>query len=67
MHAEDCAPCDTGAGSLDRIDRAIEFDGSLSTEQRQRLIDISEKCPVHRTLTSTIDIVTRLIEQSSGA
>jgi len=51
-------------GHLDRIERAIDFDGPLSTDQRRRLLEIAEKCPVHRTLTSDIHIVTRLVELS---
>jgi putative redox protein len=63
-YAEDCAHCDTGPRQLDRIERALEFDGPLTTEQRRRLIEIAEKCPVHRTLASCIHIVTRLVEPS---
>ena len=63
-HAEDCAHGDTDARRLDRIERALDFDGPLSTDQRQRLIEIAEQCPVHRTLTSEIHIVTWLVEQS---
>jgi uncharacterized OsmC-like protein len=64
VHAEDCAHCDTDARQLDRIERAIDFEGQLSTEQGRRLIEIAEKCPVHRTLTSQVQIVTQLIERS---
>jgi uncharacterized OsmC-like protein len=64
IHVEDCAHCDTNAGRLDRIERALDFDGPLSTDQRRRLIEIADRCPVHRTLTSDIQIVTRLVEQS---
>ncbi len=60
IHAADCAECDTKDGMLDRIERAIELTGSLDGEQRARLLDIANKCPVHRTLTSEIDIRTRL-------
>jgi putative redox protein len=56
IHAEDCFECQTEAGMLDRIDREIELHGSLTPEQRLRLFEIAEKCPVHRTLTSEIDI-----------
>jgi uncharacterized OsmC-like protein len=59
--AQDCAHCDTREGRLDRIDRSIELEGDLSTDQRTRLMEIAEKCPVHRTLRSEIDIVTGLI------
>ncbi len=59
IHAEDCAECETRAGMLDRIDRVIGMEGNLDAEQRQKLLEIADKCPVHRTLTSEIHIVTR--------
>jgi uncharacterized OsmC-like protein/alpha-beta hydrolase superfamily lysophospholipase len=59
IHAEDCAECETKAGMLDRIDRVIAMEGNLDAEQRQKLMEIADKCPVHRTLTSEIHIVTR--------
>ena len=58
IHAEDCAECETKAGMLDRIDRVIAMEGALDAEQRGKLMEIADKCPVHRTLTSEIDIVT---------
>jgi uncharacterized OsmC-like protein/fermentation-respiration switch protein FrsA (DUF1100 family) len=59
IHAEDCAECETKAGMLDQIDRIIAMEGDLDAEQRARLMDIADKCPVHRTLTSEVRIVTR--------
>jgi putative redox protein len=59
IYAKDCAECETHDGMLDRIERDIHLDGSLTAEQRSRLIDIANKCPLHRTLTSRIDIQTR--------
>lgn len=59
IHATDCAECETQAGMLDRIERDIHFAGSLTDAQRSRLLEIANKCPVHRTLTSEIDIQTR--------
>jgi uncharacterized OsmC-like protein len=56
VHSEDCFACRTEAGFLDRIDCEIELTGSLSPDQRLRLFEIAEKCPVHRTLTAEIDI-----------
>ena len=44
---------------IDRIDRAIALEGALDAEQRKRLLEIADKCPVHRTLTSEVHIVTR--------
>jgi uncharacterized OsmC-like protein/fermentation-respiration switch protein FrsA (DUF1100 family) len=58
IHAEDCAECETKAGMLDQIDRTIAMEGVLDAEQRARLMEIADKCPVHRTLTSEIHIVT---------
>ena len=58
IHAADCADCETKEGMLDRIDRAIALTGNLDAEQRARLLEIADKCPVHRTLTSEIDIRT---------
>jgi putative redox protein len=59
-HAADCAACETTDAKLTVIDRQIELDGALSEEQRTRLLEIANRCPVHLTLTSTIDIRTTL-------
>jgi uncharacterized OsmC-like protein len=56
VHAQDCEECETKEGMLDRIDTTIELTGSLTPEQRARLMEIAAKCPVHRTLKSEIDI-----------
>jgi putative redox protein len=61
VHATDCAECETKGGMLDRIECDVELHGELSEEQRARLLAIANKCPVHKTLTSEIDISTRLI------
>jgi uncharacterized OsmC-like protein len=58
IHAEDCLTCETREGMVDRIDRNITFEGPLDAEQRKRLLEIADKCPVHRTLTSEIEIRT---------
>jgi putative redox protein len=58
IHAEDCAECETRAGMLDQIDLLIAMEGDLDAEQRKKLMEIADKCPVHRTLTSEIRIVT---------
>jgi putative redox protein len=60
IHAADCADCETKEGKLDQIERELSFSGMLSDAQRTRLLEIAEKCPVHRTLTSEIKIRTRL-------
>jgi putative redox protein len=59
IYASDCAECETKEGKIDRIERSIELVGALTTEQRSRLLEIANRCPVHRTLTSEIDIRTR--------
>jgi uncharacterized OsmC-like protein len=61
IYATDCAECETKEGMLDRIERDIHFTGPLTDEQRAKLLEIANKCPVHRTLTSEIDIVTRAV------
>jgi putative redox protein len=59
IHAEDCAECETKEGMLDQIDRVIAIEGALDAEQRKKLMEIADKCPVHRTLKSEIRIQTR--------
>lgn len=60
IHAEDCADCETKEGKIDQIEREIEVQGPLDSTQRQRLLEIAEKCPVHRTLHSEIKIFSKL-------
>ena len=60
VHAADCESCETKEGRIDRIERDVSLTGPLSGEQRARLLEIADKCPVHVTLTSEIDIRTRL-------
>jgi putative redox protein len=60
IYAIDCEECETREGLLDQIDRELELTGVLSDEQRARLLEMADKCPVHRTLTSEIHIRTRL-------
>lgn len=59
VHAEDCADCERTNSLMDQIEVEIKFQGELSAEQRQVLLAITEKCPVHRTLTSDLQIRTR--------
>lgn len=60
IHAEDCADCETREGKVDRIERVVRFDGDLDAVQRRRLLEIADKCPVHRTLTTETVIATTL-------
>jgi uncharacterized OsmC-like protein/alpha-beta hydrolase superfamily lysophospholipase len=64
IHAADCAECETKEGKIDRIDRQITFEGDLDAAQRARLLEIADKCPVHRTLKSEVDI--RTVEKPSA-
>ena len=61
IHAVDCRDCETREGKIDRIEREIHFVGKLDPEQQKKLLEIADKCPVHRTLRSEIDIQTRAI------
>jgi uncharacterized OsmC-like protein len=61
IHATDCAECETKVGKIDRIEREIELTGALTTEQRAKLMEIADRCPVHQTLTSEINIRTRAV------
>jgi uncharacterized OsmC-like protein len=60
IHAEDCAECETKEGILDHIERNIHLSGSLTEEQKTKLLEIAHRCPVNRTLQSEIDIRSRL-------
>lgn len=60
IHAADCETCETKEGRVDRIERELELEGPLDAEQRARLLEIADKCPVHRTLTHEIVIETKL-------
>jgi putative redox protein len=66
IHAEDCAECETKEGMLDHIELEIALTGELLEEQRNRLLEIANRCPVHRTLTSEIDIKTSLSSSTSS-
>ena len=61
IHAKDCDDCETKEGKIDRIWRDVHLDGALSDEQRAKLMEIADKCPVHQTLTSEINIKTRAV------
>jgi putative redox protein len=61
IHAADCADCQSKEAMLDRIERDIHMVGPLTPEQQSKLLEIADKCPVHRTLTSKVDIKTRAV------
>ncbi|MDX2480923.1 MAG: alpha/beta fold hydrolase [Desulfuromusa sp.] len=60
IHAEDCASCEAKNGKLDRFSRELELVGELSPEQRQKLLEIAERCPVHKTLHAVVEVATSL-------
>jgi len=60
VHADDCGHCESAEGKIDLVVREIELLGELNAEQRQRLLEIAERCPVHKTLHSEVDIISKL-------
>ena len=60
IHAEDCAECETKKGKVDHIETEINITGDLTEEERQKIFEIAEKCPVHKTITGEIIIDTTL-------
>jgi putative redox protein len=61
IHAEDCAACETRTGTLTLIERDIELEGALDEVQRERLLAIADRCPVHLTLTTQMHITSKLV------
>ncbi|MFP4072787.1 MAG: OsmC family protein, partial [Actinomycetota bacterium] len=62
IHAQDCEKCETDEGKIDHLEREIRLEGDLDEEQRQRLLEIADRCPVHRTLHGDIHIESRLVD-----
>lgn len=62
VHAEDCLDCQSETGKIDQFVRTIHLQGDLSDEQRQRMLEIADRCPVHRSLHSEIAIRSRLVD-----
>ena len=60
VHASDCAECETRDAKIDRIDRVLTLEGDLDDNERAKLLEIANKCPVHRTLHSEVWIPTTL-------
>ena len=67
IHASDCSECETREGRIDRIERVIELEGPLDAAARAKLLEIADKCPVHRTLKGEVSIPTRLVEVEGAA
>jgi putative redox protein len=62
IHAAECRECATKEGKIDQIEREIELQGELDASQRERILEIADRCPVHRTLHSEIHVTSRLKE-----
>jgi putative redox protein len=62
VHASDCASCETKEGKVDRLERTLTLEGPLTGEQRAKLTEMADRCPVHRTLESEVDVRTELEE-----
>jgi len=63
VHADDCAACESDAGKVDVIERELVLQGPLDNDQRTKLLDIADKCPVHRSLHDETYITTQLVDQ----
>jgi len=62
IHASDCAECETRQAKIDRIERVITLEGELDEAARAKLLDIANRCPVHRTLHGEVNVTTRLAD-----
>ena len=60
IHAEDCSDCESETGYVDKIEKVVRLEGDLNNNERQRLLEIADKCPVHKTLNSEIKITSEL-------
>jgi putative redox protein len=65
VHAEDCGDCESGSGKIDEFRREISFDGNLSEAEVKRLLEIADKCPVHKTLHSEVKVRTSYVDAAS--
>lgn len=60
IHASDCADCETMEGKIDQFSRTLHIEGNLTPAQRQRMVEIADNCPVHRTLENEVKVRTAL-------
>jgi putative redox protein len=60
IHRDDCLNCEKKDASIERVERTLELQGPLSEEQRARLLEIAERCPVHQTLKGNLEVHTQL-------
>jgi putative redox protein len=65
VHVRDCTNCEDPGAMIHRIEKRVELIGSLDEAQRVRLLEIADRCPVHRTLTSKIEIRSALVAASA--
>ena len=63
QHKQDCDTCEKPGAKIDHFERVIELEGNLDASQRQRLLEIADKCPVHRTLHNDVHVSTVLAEE----
>ena len=61
IHAQDCKDCESDSGRIDEFQRSISLQGGLSEAQRQRVLEIADRCPVHRTLEGEIKVRSKLV------
>ena len=61
IHAQDCGDCETRTGKIDHLERQVQLKGDLTAEQRQRILQIADRCPVHKTLHAEVSVVTELL------
>ena len=62
VHFDDCGNCEDNNKKIDQFERVLKLEGNLSDEQRKRMVEIADKCPVHKTLHSNVSIKTKLAE-----
>ena len=61
LHTKDCVACETPKGFVDHVERRVKLEGPLDDEQRARLLEIADKCPVHKTLHGEVLVDTQLV------
>jgi len=62
VHVDDCVDCETQSAKVDEFQKVIQLEGNLSDEERQRLLEIADRCPVHKTLHSEVQVKTQLAD-----
>ncbi len=62
VHADDCSDCESASGQISEMHRDITLEGDLSEQDRTKLLEIADKCPVHRTLENEIKVRTQLVQ-----